>query len=383
MANVLTVVIPKLLGRALTVLRENAITPQLVNTGYSLDPQERGSTVTIPVSVAQSAAAVTAANSAPANTDNTPTSVSISLDKWYESAFQLSDQQVTQIAAERDFLAPQADESVKALGNQIDSDVLGLYADVYNASGTAATTPFAVDETAWTTGARKLLNQGLAPMADRHVVLDEDAEANAISLEMFQSAAWSGSQETIREGEIGRKLGAFWWMNQSIPSHTVGTYAAGTALQLNANVAVGATTCVFKDSGGSLTGTIAEGDIFTIAGDTQQYVSNGTYTAASNLITITSFSPAAGTATSAGDAVTVVGSHVANLAFQRNAFALAYAPLAGSDFGLGNMQMIQDPVTGAVLRLEVTREYKQTTFRYDVLYGVQTVRPQLACRILG
>jgi hypothetical protein len=42
-----------------------------------------------------------------------------------------------------------------------------------------------------------------------------------------------------------------------------------------------------------------------------------------------------------------------------------------------------DPVSGLSLRVEVTREFKQTRVSYDVLYGGALVRPELASLILG
>lgn len=382
MANTLTVLIPKLLAGGIMTLRENAVTPRLVNTGYSVTPQSFGSSITIPIAAAQAAAAVTPAATPPANIDHTPTSATLTLNKWYKSDFHLSDQDMTQIAARNNFIPMQAAEAAKVLANQIDADLLALYKDIYQFAGTAGTTPFANDARSWTTGARKLLNQALAPVRDRSVVLDEDAEANAVDLEEFQNAAWAGDAQGIREGVIGRKLGADWYMNQSVPSHTKGTLAAGTALQLNAELAAGASTIVMKDSGGSLTGTMTLGDLFTIAGHAQQYTCSALATASGNLITVT-FTPVAAATYAASSVVTHVASHVANLAFHRDAFALGFAPLVESDFGMANQSSIQDPVTGATLRLEVTREYKQTTFRYDVLYGITTVRASQAVRILG
>jgi hypothetical protein len=52
--------------------------------------------------------------------------------------------------------------------------------------------------------------------------------------------------------------------------------------------------------------------------------------------------------------------------------------------GLGNyIKSAVDPVSGMALRLEVTREHKRTRYSFDVLYGVTTVRKELACRLLG
>lgn len=379
MANDPSVYIPKLIAKTLPVLRENAQTARLVNTGYSLSPQEKGSSVTIPKSVAITAGNATPSNTPPAVTDVTPTSVSITLDQWKDADFHLTDQEITRIQADDDFIPMQLAECVKALVNTIDAAILGQYVDVYEYAGTAGTTPFASNVTAWTTGARARLNANLAPLSQRAVMLDVDAEANAIGLQAFQDQSWRGDGAGILEAQIGRKLGADWFMNQNIPTHTAGTLT-GSPLINNASVSVGDTT-VDMDAG-SLTGTIVAGDVFTVAGDTQHYVVTAGQTASGNALTAVAFSPAAKVAWADNAAVTFVADHVVNLAFNRDAFGLAFAPLPIED-GNPNMAYISDPVTGISLRLEKVREWKQTVFNLDVLYGVECIRPELACRIAG
>ena len=385
MANTLTVLIPKILAGVVQTLRQNAVTPTLVNRAYSLAPSQKGSSITIPIGVAQTASDVTPSNSFPSNTDSTPTSVTLSLSKWKYTKFYLSDQDMTRIDAERNFIPAQLSEAVKALANQVDSDLLGEYKGVYSAAGTAGTTPFASDATAWTTGARKLLNETLAPVNGRKVVLDPDAEANAINLQAFQSAAWRGSETTIREGEIGRVLGADWYMNQNIPSHTKGTLTASANIAVDGAHSAGVSSVTLKDSAAtSLTGTLVEGDIITFAGDSQQYVITADATAASNSITA-SISPTLQEALSGDEVVTLVDSHTVNLAFHPNAFAFASAPLQDAVIeGLGQeFGVVQDPISGLVFRVTVARQFMQTSWYLDVLYGVKLVRAELAARIMG
>jgi len=82
----------------------------------------------------------------------------------------------------------------------------------------------------------------------------------------------------------------------------------------------------------------------------------------------------------------VEDTHVVNLAFHKDAFAYATRPLAASsmDMALGSrIVTIQDPVTGVVLRLEVSRQHKQVVWEFDILWGAKLVRPELAVRIAG
>lgn len=379
MANVLTATLPKILASGLPTLRESAVTPKLVNSSLSQSPGQHMKVVDIPVPQAQTAAAVTAANSAPANTDHTTTTVQITLDQWYESAFQLSDQEQTQIDAGAVFVPSQLAEAIKAVGNQIDTSLLNKGKKVGYSAGTAGTTPFASEATfnsGFTAGARKIMNTNLAPMGDRRVVMDEDAEANLISLAKFTDADRRGDSMGIIEGNIGRKMGSDWFMNQNTVSHT-SSGSTGNLIN-DAAHAIGATD--LDIDGG--TGTILVDDLVTIAGDTQTYsVTSVTGSAPATNIGIF---PASKVALADNAAVTVVATRVVNLAFHRDAFAIAFANFAPVDPGLGSVTTsLTDPNTGATIRLEVSREYKQTTWRVDALWGVKDVRPELAVQILG
>jgi hypothetical protein len=77
---------------------------------------------------------------------------------------------------------------------------------------------------------------------------------------------------------------------------------------------------------------------------------------------------------------------VVNLVFHRDAFALAMRPLVSQtqQWDLGpKIAALQDPQTGLVLRLEVSRIHRQVMWELDLLWGVELIRPELAARIAG
>jgi hypothetical protein len=312
----------------------------------------------------------------PSTGDSAPTKVAIALDQWKEAAFYLTDKDLLEVM--NGTIPMQASEAIKAIANQVDNDILALYKDVYGFAGSSGVTPFAADMAAYLE-ARKILAQQLAPMEPRSVVLDPAAEASALQLRAFQDASFGGGNEAIINGQIGRKVGALWVMDQNIPSHVAGTASGATTN--TAGYALGVKTVTLASAG---TGTILTGDIITFAGDSQTYVVVTGDADVSNGGTVT-FEPGLKVALpTSAIAITVKASHVVNLAFHRDAFALAMRPFAGADpLGLGAYQSAVDPVSGLVLRLEVTREHKRTRFAYDVLYGVKCVRRELACRIAG
>ena len=77
-------------------------------------------------------------------------------------------------------------------------------------------------------------------------------------------------------------------------------------------------------------------------------------------------------------------------AFHKDAVALAMRPLsaAGMSSGAssghsGQMMSITDPQTGLSLRLEVSRQYKQTVWEFDLLWGAALVRPEFVAQVHG
>jgi len=372
MANTLTPIIDKLIARGLAVLRENAVMPRLVNSTYSATARDKGDTITVPIAADITAASVSPSNTLAAAGDTTLTSKTISLNQWKHAGFFLTDQQITQIDVDT-MNTLQGDEAVRSLANNVDSYILGLYTGIYSQAGTAGTTPFASDLTDWTSGARSKLNTFKALMDDRAVVLDADAEGSAIGNRGLQDASWRGTTEGIVFGDIGYALGASWHLDQNIPTHTNSGGTPASWLVNQSDSAVGDTTVTID--GGSI--APVAGDIFTVAASTQQFVVSSY---ASNVIT---FAPALTAALADNSALTFAASHVVNVAFQRNAFGFAMAPLMDARLNSDTMQQVTDEKTGLTMRLEVSRQEKQWKFDYDVLYGATLLRPEAACRILG
>lgn len=369
MANTHSPWFPKLLAQGFMALRQNAVAPRYVNRAYEREGGQVGSTITIPVPSAITAAAVTPGPTQPANVDLTSTSKTISLDQWYEARFYLSDKDKLEVA--RGFMPTQASEAIKAIANNIDSAILANYVSVYGHAGTGGTDPFATDLSEFLTARKNLANQ-LAPLSPRFCLINPDAEANALGLRAFQDASF-GAGTVLREGDIGRKLGADWAMDQNIPDHTAGS-ASGATCALTA----GNTTATLDSAG---TGNILAGDAVTIAGNQYAVVTGDTDVSDGGTIVL-DHAPAANAVS--GTAITVAASGAVNIVAHRDAFAFVNRPLAESDDeGLGRFMSNVDPVSGIALRLEVIRGYKQTIYSFDVLYGTALPRPEYASRLLG
>lgn len=381
MANTITNVLPKLLAQGLLALRENAIMPRLVNRSYEGMAAQKGNVINIPIPSAVTVTSVTPSITAASNQDFSPTTVALTLDFWKEATFQLSDSDMKSVM---DGTIPmQASEAIKGLSNAIDDYILGKTTGIFSYSGTAGTTPFATAITV-AGSARTLLNKQLAGMNDRRVVLDPNAEGNALGLSNILQFDQRGDQGGIINGTIGRKLGMDWFMDQNVPTVTPGTGWASGNIASTVSAAIGDTTLNIINATAS--GEILVGDLFTVFGSTdgQQYVVTAAATASATVAVAISISPAVTEAIDTGTTLVVVSiPYVANVAFHRDALAWASRPLAEIQ-GLGNeMMSVNDPISGVALRLEVSRQYKQTTFSYDVLGGATLVRAELATKILG
>ena len=391
MANTLN--IPKIIARGLPTLRENAITPRLI-TDYSFmlgGPGSKGNVLTIPTGATQATATITPSNTPPSNVDHAAGSKTLTVDTHEGTYFHLTDQETTQIDKDQSFVPLQMSEAFKSIANSIDANVLALYKDVYAASGTFGTTPFASNLAAWTgSGARKLLIDQLSPLGPWNVVLDPAAEGNLMGLSQVQAANTRGDDTTMRTGQIGSVLGATWHVNQSVPTHTCGTLTDGTgmlALVNDASYTVGESTVNVDAT--SLSGAVAIGDIFTVAGDTQQYVITAVGTASGNALAGMAFTPTSQVAWADNaqvtfkDGATSNPNHTPNLAFHPGAFGIAFARPEGESLNPANEMVVTDQVSGIPIRVKVTEEYYQRTYRLDVMYGVKTIRPEYAARIAG
>ncbi len=265
------------------------------------------------------------------------------------------------------------DPAAAALAEKINKDGLKLYQDVYAAVGTAGTTPATLFAFA---DARKELNRNRVPVAHRAAVWDPEADAAFTALEPIVHAEKSGSTGALREGSIGRVMGMENYMSQGVCHHQTGITAANT-VKVSANVTAGADTLSLTAT--TLTGKLVKGDLIQIAGKTYA-VTEDSATASSNAISGVKVTPAL-PAITANTAVTLIGSHTANLAFHPMAFAFVTRPLTAP----GGVESYVTHYNGVSLRVVrgYDMQHKREMLSMDVLYGFKTLYPELAVRVLG
>lgn len=378
MANTLNDLMPKILARGLVRLRKRLVLPRLVNRDYSPNAATRGQVVNIPVPPSLSTRAVAPGVTPVAAPDITENTLPITLDQWHEVPLAFTDKDRVETIDESVTMA--IDAAIDALAEKVNATIFALYPAVYNYVGTAGTTPFAAGvKYQDATKARKHLNKNKAPLPQRYIVVDPDAEENAVNLAEFADSSFSSDNKVILEGDLGRKVGFDWFMDQQVPTHTAGTLTGAVTVS-GAHAAGVKSVTLAAPAGGAV--ALKKGDIITFAGDTQTYAVGADVNVAASATGAVAIEPGLAVARAGGEAVSVKASHVTNLAFHRDAFAIAIRPFAAPAADARVLTMV-DPATGLPLRLEVTRQNKQDYWSFDLLWGVKAIRPELAVRIAG
>jgi hypothetical protein len=294
---------------------------------------------------------------------------------------------------------------ISQLASSVDADVANAYKSIFNTVGTPGTTP----ATALVLlQAQQKLNESAAPMSPRYATVNPAANAGLVNgLSGFFNPVGTISRQ-FKTGMMGEGVLGYDEMNmsQSIVNHTTGS-RAGTIL-VNETVSTQGQATITLDGFSSGT-TVTVGDVFTIAGvyavnpqtrlstgSLQQFVVTAAQTAATADMVDMAISPPMYTSSNAlatidafpanNAAVTFVGTasttYPQNLVYHKNAITLATADL----FLPQGVDMASRQVHNGI-SMRIVRDYDinndRMPCRVDVLYGFNTIRPPMACRIWG
>ena len=370
-----TFLTPSVIAReALMVLRNNLVFGGLVHRDYSQEFTAKiGDTVTIRKPATFEAKEFDETNGIDVQTV-TEGSTTVKLDKHLDVSFEITSKELTLSLDE--FNERVLTPAMQPFAQKIDEYLAGLYVDIPYYAGTAGTTPSQAADIA---NCGKVLNINKAPMTNRNIVLDPVAQASLIVLDSFMEVDKAGTSEALRNANLGRLLGFDTYMDQNIKTHTKGDLSAGEGKVLvKGAVDAGKTQATFDST--TLTGTLKKGDIFLVDGN--PYVVTEEATAASNEIAVKFYPGAKGTGFADNAEVTIVGNHTANLAFHKNAFALVTRPLA-LPMGTDKAEYVSYDGLGIRVVQSYDISKKKDVISLDMLCGVKTLTPELACRLLG
>jgi hypothetical protein len=291
---------------------------------------------------------------------------------------------------------------ISQLASTVDADVANAYKLIGNSVGTPGQAP----ATALVLlQAQQKLNENAATMSPRYATVNPAANAGLVNgLSGFFNPTDVISRQ-FKNGMMGEQVLGYEEVNmsQSIKVHTCGTRAATGNTTGAAVTSEGATTLTLTVGSGE---TIAAGDVFTIAdcfaanpqtrestGSLFQFValSSSTtsttatvtvapmYSASNALCTMVSLPATSKAVVFVGAAST---SYPQNMVYHRDAIAFATADLLLPQ----GVDMASRAVHNGI-SLRVVRQYDinndRMPCRVDVLYGYNTIRPQMGCRIWG
>ena len=291
---------------------------------------------------------------------------------------------------------------ISQLASTVDADVANAYRLVGNSVGTPGVAPASA---LVLLQAQQKLNENAATMSPRYATVNPAANAALVNgLAGFFNPTDVISRQ-FKNGMMGEQVLGYEEVNmsQSIKVHTCGTRAATGTVTAAAVTAEGATTLTLTVGSGE---TINPGDVFTVDGcfaaNPQTRESTGSlfqfvaiasttvtttatvtvapiYSASNALCTVVSLPATAKAVIFVGAAG---GSFPQNLVYHRDAIAFATADLLLPQ----GVDMASRAVHNGI-SLRVVRQYDinndRMPCRVDVLYGYNTIRPQMACRIFG
>ena len=327
-------------------------------------------------------------------TDTTQTSVGLTVGTQRNVAMNFLTSELT--LSMDDFSDRVIEPAMAVIAAGVESDAFQMGLDVYQQVGSPGSSPNAL---LTYLQAMARLDNSLAPRVNRCLQMPPlDAATIVDALKgLFQDSQSISKQ--YREGIMGRTSGFDWYNNTLTPRFTNGNTVA--ALTVSGAGQTGASVLITSAN----TNTFTKGEVFTMVGcnevhpetkvDTgrlQKFVVTAAITAAGATVTlaispsIVVTGPTQNVSASPTNGGAIVFDGTASLqyglimAYYKQAFAIAFADLympKGLDFGA---REVMDGIS-----LRIIRDYTVLTdlivTRVDVLYGVKTIRPELACRV--
>jgi len=271
-------------------------------------------------------------------------------------------------------------QAIRAVANEVESDLAGLQATFSRAYGTAGTTPFGTaNDYTDASNVLKILKDNGSPQSDNQLVINTAAGANFIGKQSAVNSA--GTDSMLRQGVLLDLAGMPLRESAQIADFTAGTGSSATTDA--SGYAVGATVLTLASAG---TGTLLAGDVVTFAGDSNKYVITSGDADVSGGGTITLAAPGLRVAMStATKAITVVASAARNMAFNRSALVLAARAPARPEEGdmAEDVIVITDPRSGLSMEFAMYKGYRKVRYEVGLAWGVKNIKPEHTALLLG
>jgi len=389
MANTLTGLITTIYTAMHEVARERVGASNLVYSNNALERAAKDQTIRYPVVPKPTIGDLSPSNTLPAGSTQTVAYRDMTIDKVRGAGIPWQGEEA-QSLANGGILYPvlrdNIKEHIRAIANEIETDICSLYVKGSRAAGVSGTTPFGGDFSELT-AALKILEDNGAPESGIGCVIDSAAKKNLLDLANLSSADAAGTDQVLRTGILIPLYGATIASSGQVQTHTKGT---GTSYQLAEALSVDEWDDVAIDTG---SGTVVVGDAITFAGDTNQYIVTSGVTEAGN---IDLGRPGAVAAVSDDTALTIGENYTANMVFHRNAIHLVtrlpFLPPGMPDMNgvvsrtgdiAADRVTVTDPYTGIMYEISLYEEYRQNVIEVACAWGCDVVNEDFLAIMKG
>lgn len=346
---------------------------KLIDNSFEDEARYKGETISVPTPIVMKVAEEHPTDGTPTTSQAIRTGKS-SLELNRQPFVQWSMSEREALGSLSKFIVPNSIKAAfRSMGTRMNLDAFSMYKDIYTVCGDPTSTNSRTKDDLGT-ARTAFLEKNI--LGSKNMVLHPATEGS-LAME-FTKINESGDTALVKEGSLGRKLGFDMYVDAMAPTHVAGTASLNDGMTLASPGFAGSDRLNLDGVGAA---TFKHGDIIYIAGYPQTHVVTADTTGAVVVI-----APALLDAIPAGAAVTVMKSHKVDLAFQPEAFSIAFRPLESpaSTEGVKIYQMT-DPNTGFTLRLSTHYDMytHNTTWKLDTLYGIKCFNPELGLRFGG
>ena len=380
MANNITALVPDIYEALDMVSRELTGMIPSATMNASANTAAVGQNIRVDVEPAGNVSDISPAMVVPDPTGQTSgsTDIIITKSRAAEFGFNGDEQLGLQGAGYQNVRAAKIAQAIRAVTNEVETDLCALQSTFSRAYGTAGTSPFGTaNDYTDASNVLKILKDNGAPLQDNQLVIDTSAGVNLLGKQA--NVADAGSDSILRQGVLLDVNGMPIRESAQINTSVAGTSA--NAVSAGAHV-VGQTAITLKASG---TGTIVTGDVITFAGDTNKYVVAAGVAAVSGGALVIA-APGLQVAQSAGDkAITITAASARNMAFNRSAIVLASrAPARPSEGDMAtDVIVITDPRSGLSMEFAMYKGYRKVRYEVGLAWGVKNIKPEHTALLLG
>lgn len=382
--NTITALIPDIYEGLDVVSRELTGLIPAVTMSASAERAAKDQNVIVDVEPAGNVGDITPAMAIPDPTGQTSGSATIQITKSRAAEFGfIGDHQkaLNTGGGYQNTRAAKIAQAIRAVVNEVETDLGALHTTFSRGYGTPATTPFgtANDYTDASNVLKILKDNG--GNVDPQLVIDTTAGANFIGKQSAVNSA--GTDSMLRQGVLLDLAGMP--LRESAQINTAGADGITDNVTVTAEEAVGQTTInVTTDGTGAV--SLSAGDMITFAGHSQKYVVAADVTIGNSTTgDIVIAAPGIQATVAATTAVSGVASAARNMCFARSALVLAARAPARPEEGdmAADVEIITDPRSGLSFEFAMYKGYRKVRYEVGLAWGVKNIKPEHTALLLG